>query len=320
MNPQKQTEPGCDNSSQKYLIVLTTRRKKIVGIHTPVSNNISIGRSSASHIRVEDPYFPRFAGEVILKPTPLLRTAGSGSDGNRVQQMAAGKPIRLPPYYLHLLEEGDIKRNHVWRNQKKRQFKKYPTQWICPAVILTTIILLRGFFPPEISHSEGKPEALTVPFEIERFLMEAPRPKEVPLDGAPDLEIRDARLSTQPGKQKLIPRSKPLKKPVRMNVNEEYFSEESFTGTLELAADYLARGDAMRAGRLISSTQNLLSKKQLEQLKSVLEPLAEKMYRGAYILRSFDSREADRIFRELSNSGLEMLPSVVKAGRMRSRK
>jgi len=315
MNPQKQTEPGGDNSHQKYLVVLTTRRNRIIGIHSPGGNNISIGRSSESHIRVEDPHFPRFAGEVILKPAPLIRTPGSGSDGNRVQQITDGKPIRLSPYRLHLLEEGDIMRNRVWRQQKKRQFRKYPTQWIFSAVIMTAIVLLWRFSPPEISRNEEKPKALTVPFEIERLLVEIPRKEE------PGLEIRDAQLATQPSIQKKIKIAEAKSaKLIRMNLNEEVLSEESFTRTLELAADYLAKGDGIGAGGYISSIQALLSQKQLDQLKSALEPLAEKMYRRAYILRSFDGKESDRIFRELSDSGLDMLPSVVKAGRMRSRK
>jgi hypothetical protein len=314
MNPQKQTEPGCDNSHQKYLVVLTTRRNRIIGIHSPRGNNISIGRSSESHIHVEDPYFPRFAGEVILKPAPLIRTPGSGSDGNRVQQITPGRPIRLSPYQLHLLEEGDIMRNRLWHQQKKRQFRKYPIQWIFSAVIITAIVLLWGFSPPEIPYSQEKPKALTVPFEIEGLLVEIPRKSE------PNFEIRDAQLSTPSGKQKKIKIAEAIsEKPVRKSLNEEVLSEESFTRTLELAADYLAKGDGIGAGGCISSTQTLLSQEQLEQLKSVLEPLAEKMYRRAYILRSFDGKESDRIFRELSDSGLEMLPSVVKAGRMRSR-
>jgi len=312
MSTRHKTSIGCDKRNQKYLVLLTARGSKMVGIHNPTGNRVSIGRSSRNHIRVNDPHFPRLAGEVILRPAPLIRMPDTGSGDNRVQRITPGKPIRLPPYHLHLLEEGDIIRNSQWWKQKDRSGKKY-TGWKVLLPITISVVGLCFLSPAVDLDNEKSPSEISASFNISRFIEEDLRRGEMVL------KTRTKEQEKRPIIKKTAPLAEPPKT-ITARVDDEVLSEEIFTKNLDSASLHIAKGDWYSAGRCIHSIQAFLTKKQRERLIGALEPVAEKMYRKAYILRSFDSRESDRIFYNLSRSELEILPSVVKAGRMRSRK
>lgn len=305
MEPLEKTNPDLENSDKNYLVVLAARGGRIFGMHAPKDNRVLIGRSSKSHIRLMDPYFPRLAGEVILRPAPLIRIPEKGASSNRVIRLNSHKSLRLPPYNLFLIEEGGAIRNRKWLQQRKNLYKKFPVWKVIPATVYVVLILW-GAFPTGEPDNGIMSKDVSAPFDISRFIEEVRGDEEL------NVKVMKKKPHITTGKQKsaLLTTSP---KTTRLKVDGGTLSEEVFAKNLESAVHYLVEGDGKRAGRCVLTILNLLSEKQRKQLVAVLEPEAEKIYRRAYILQPFDSRESEKIFRQLSESELEILPSVVKA-------
>ncbi len=92
--------------------------------------------------------------------------------------------------------------------------------------------------------------------------------------------------------------------------------DESFEKAVRLAEAKISNGDLSGASRLITPYLPLLTAKQKKRIVNVLDPHAENIFRKAYILKAFDREASDRMMSLLSNSGLDFLPSIQKAGKL----
>lgn len=286
-----------------HFLMLLTRAGRVISLHRPDGNSIPVGRSSSNTIRVNDPHFPRLAGEVILRPTPLFRTKARGQGKSRLELITPGRPIPLPPYKLFLLEDGEVFRN------RKRIFPKniHALGYLKQAPLLVIVIMLFAVFAVRLhKHAETvgpQRMAVTVPFNIDhRKWFTADKPG----------NVDKAVAHIDVGKAKR-PRSIPVKTEHRLRRTTGHVEETTFSSILKQAAKQLSKYDAAGAGRLITPLLPLLSPGQRDTAIMVLNPYAEEIFKKAYILRPFWREKSDGMMRELAQSGLGILPGVRKA-------
>lgn len=290
-----------------HFLILLTRAGRMVAVHRPEENSIPLGRSSSSKIRVNDPHFPRFAGEVILRPTPLFRTPARGKGKSRLQLMRPGRPIPLPPYKLFLLEEGE-----VFRNRNRTSLKNLKTTGhlkpiqLLAAIVIVCVVSAAGLYQRAGAQHHDR-MAVTVPFNIghrEEFTVDKPMDK--PKDENKAVEHVEGKAADRP-------RSTPVKAKHGHRRKPGYVEEATFSRILKQAKKRLSKYDAAGAGKLITPLLPLLSPGQRDKAILALNPYAEEIFRKAYILRPFRRKESDGMMRELALSGLEILPGVRKA-------
>jgi len=286
-----------------HFLILLTRAGWVVSVHRPEENSISLGRSSSSKIRVNDPHFPRFAGEVILRPTPLFRTPARGQGKSRLKLMRPGRPIPLPPYKLFLLEEGEVfrNRNRTFLKNLKIMGHLKPIH-ILAAVVMVFTVSAAGFYQRTGIEDHDR-MTITVPFNIghrEEFTADKPR------DENKAVEHVEGNAANRP-------RSTPVKAKYSHRSHPGYVEEATFSRILKQAKKRLSKYDAAGAGKLITPLLPLLSPGQRDTAVMALNPYAEEIFQKAYILRPFRRKESDGMMRELALSGLEILPGVRKA-------
>ena len=88
-------------------LIVVSRRGKLIALHSPSSNVTRLGRSSRCDIRIDDPYFPRFAGEVILEPVPLFRISNRDQDGPSVKVVGNQRSVEILSYRIRVLLQGE---------------------------------------------------------------------------------------------------------------------------------------------------------------------------------------------------------------------
>lgn len=288
-------------------LILLARAGKAISIHRPEGNTIRLGRSSASQIRVNDPHFPRFAGEVILRPTPLFRTPARGQEKSRLQLITPGHPITLSPYKLLILEEGQ-----VFRNRKKTFLKKLKiTRHLKPISFVTAAMMVFALTAVGLHQRGGAKNhdqaAVTVPFDIvhrKQFTADKSRDEgkaAAPVHRKSATRPKNAPVKTEPR------RHSPSRRP------PGHIEEAGFARILKQAEKRLSKYDAPGAGKLITPLLSLLSTGQRNAAIQALNPYAEEIFQKAYILKPFRREESDRMMRELALCGLGLLPGVRKA-------
>ena len=322
--------PSLDRSIEEerqhhnYIIALMKKGCK-TSIHRPAKAKITVGRSSKCDFQVEDPYFPRKAAEIILNPTPLLRLQDSSGENSQIQHIKAGVKVKFQGYNLVLMDEGDVIKNQP-RISRADNTKKLSISLLWVSIFALTILGAKFYFLEGSSRaSSGIISDTTVPVKLQPPTKPAVKNiVKASLDNPVETELsvlrkKGARTSVnttqmdKPGFKKSplgTRRASATPGSARSVINQ------SFEKSLLLAEAKISNGDLSGASRLITPYLPLLTAKQKKRIVNVLDPHAENIFRKAYILKAFDREASDRMMSLLSNSGLDFLPSIQKAGKL----
>lgn len=310
----------------QYLIVVR-RKNKIVKVFRPQEKHLTIGRSSKCSITLSDPRFSRTAGEIIIGPVPILRRNGNRLKNSDFISIQGGKRYRLQQYTISLLEPDKVIFNPNITNNGKRMLIFWSSLFL--------IIFVTG--RSSISHFQNVSEQIVVmkrPNHLTSVINENGQHKKVIISknnsihesikeqaseqsltlnyshslvhektyDKPTLGISGNRAAAE-----LVPQNRMLKK---SNLNKY---REEFDNAIKRAASFIEHEDLEMGGRVLNPLIPHADKQQLQTIIDTIDPLIQHLFKEAYMLKPYEPEKSKKILLDIVNSGLEILPSYVKA-------
>lgn len=312
---------SCGNKSSQFLVIMKKGRRAYF-THRPTDSKVLIGRSSGSNFKIDDPYFPRRAAELITDPLPLLRFAAKAGEKGLVLQIRTGEAVKFFGYRLYLLDRGDPIRNHPIGDLQRKHGLSRKTLLFLPAAAVILFGLIAIASPNKSSNQSLANSEVTVKlgslfakYSIDEIVL--PKQRKVP-----EPAWRSTPKSRITHSQNRFPSSQGGTRPAKLpsvrrisfrSANSAIDLTTSLTRTLYTAEKRFQEGDLEGSSQLIKPFLPLLTARQKKQIIDRLDPYAEKIYRRAYILKPYDRQGSAKMMELLARSGLDLLPSVRKA-------
>jgi hypothetical protein len=292
------------------LIILDYGR--IDSIHHLETNSTSVGRSRSNDIVIDNPRFPRRAGDLILLPEPLFRTVEKGRASTRITRLKprCEIPVRNG-FKLLYLRPGESFR------PKKRRVHLANSKFL-PAVVVFALILVFGIFSliDDVNTASRIPAEYGIDFDISQHLIrESKQDQSLALQTGLRSETKAA--PTKSYSQITIQSSVKVSKAIFLVRNESKtrgsISETVYQRSLSAARLNLKAGDFKGTAQIVIPILEYLSKEQRKELVRELDVLLEPVYRSSYVIYAFDRERAGRNLEPLLESDLGFLPTHRKA-------
>lgn len=321
---------GENNQATIEYLVAVRQNRQLVKVFRPQEKNITFGRSSHCSITLPDPRFSRKAGEIVLGPVPILRRYRNGEENGEIIPIHPGKPYRIRPYTLTLMEAGDVifNRNKKTNRSKNRRLKSILV--VIAALGAGTIIFLHQGMTGNAAVTEPESASHAVVTEQNRDEnIVKPEIKEID----EHTETGRPASSEQPTEKQVavfentidIPAPTPRRKAAVAPVNRRQAEKKS--GKVAMHADELDRaiktaamlieqGDLKTAGRTLLPLMPHLDNGQLIKMIDILDPPVLGLFQRAYMLKPYEPERSKEILSSIVESGLKILPSYGKARKM----
>lgn len=315
------------NSPAPSLHLIAIHQKgRLVKIFRPRGKNITVGRSSRCTLALSDPRFPRKAAEIVLGPVTILRISGCRKDKGRFIPFPTGKPLRLGPYTLTLIEPGDVVLNRYFIRKSDKK------TWLKRACLITSAGTIGFLF--FVNHM-GLLE-LT-------FIGKIPSTEKIgrqeKVENVPETDGRDEvvkgedqrkvlSLPITEKKEDLPPKISTLIPPPSQKVKLRILKTSSFKvkpfeatkmksseleGIIKNAAKLIKQGDLKTPGRMLAPLLPHIDNEQRALIVELLDPAILDLYRKAYMLRLYEPESSREILVGITESELNILPSYWKA-------
>ena len=319
------SQPANSPAQSGHLIVIH-QKGRLVKILRPRGKNITVGRSSRCTLALSDPRFPREAAEIVLGPVTILKRYGCRKDKGRFIPFPTGKPLRIEPYTLTLIEPGDVVFNRFFIRKSDRR------AWLKRIRLIISVgtigILLLGnhmglidlTFIWKILSTEkagGQKKAEIVPEADGR---------EEAVRGEDQRRVLSLPKAEKEGDivHKIAPRSNPPSQKVKLKMlksssfkvkpsGASKMKSSELEGIIENAAKFIEQGDLKTAGRILALLLPHTDSKQRALLVKVLDPAIQELFRKAYMLKFYEPESSREILVDITESELNILPSYWKA-------
>lgn len=339
VKPMVNFEGGTENVElSKYPVNSTTpsghliaihRRGRLVKIFRPHGKNISIGRSSRCDLTLPDPRFPREAGEIVLGPVPIFRNLQDRNKMGQLIPLLPGKSFRIGPYNLTLLEPGDILFNKllISKTAKNTRLKQ-----VCLTIGTGTfgMFFLLGNMGITLFREPPSPAEGGAQRQVEDT-DDANKPKDALMA---EVGSKVSSSAENDVREYIAPRKAPpshvsLKKipQVVQNPNSLKLKLPSLTkiqpdelkGIIKRVAEFIDKEDLKTAGRILAPFLPHIDNEQRNLIVSELDPAVQKVFRKAYMLKSYQPEKSRAILMSIADSGLYYFPGYLKARKMLER-
>jgi len=323
--------PARHNSSHfnEYLVVVRMNRQ-FVKVFRPQEKNLTFGRSSRCTITLPDPRFSRTAGELILGPVPILKWTGDRKKSVSLVSIEPGKPYRIRPYTLTVMEPGDFIFNRYKTNHRSLfPLLKYLI-FILAILTIVSVIFLRSHTTDEAAVKTTARSILTGPDKqkVKKIMHESGN-----INKDRDMETRIL-LSSDPSHEELmaVPKSVSFDSAPASNgkggvvTKTQQRPEKNKMGAtmpdgelqqmIKTALLLIERGDLVMAGRTLSPLLPHMDNDQRALIVDKIDPPIEALFLKAYMIKFYEPDEARRILLSIIDGELELLPSYQKAKRL----
>jgi hypothetical protein len=295
----------------EYLVAVRQSRQ-LVKVFRPMEKNITFGRSSRCSITLPDPRFSRKAGEIVLGPVPILRRYQDGEENSEMIPIVPGKPYRLRPYTLTLIESGDVifNRNKKQMGSKTRAIRSMFL--ILLALGTGSIFFLHQGMTDMVS--KGQQEIAAVSFAdkpVQKETLKSAASKPV----TEKQEVISNKPSANPApvpsaKKRAVPAARQKVENSRMRAA---IREEELDKVIKSAALLIEQGNLKMAGRTLSPLLPHVDVEHRAVIIEVLDPPNQTLFQKAYMLKPYEPEKSKEILLNIVESGLKILPSYGKA-------
>lgn len=293
--------------------VVITDDKGVICTDYLKGNITSVGRSRNNSINIDDPRFPRHAGDLILFPDPLFRFADKG--GSTVIRLADQRSVAIRKHFhLHYLGPGDSFR---FRKPLSLSRFRWPAATFMAITAIFAVILLSGSGQVKDVEDTKRPHTATAGAGQSQTADHdiAGVKVDVGAEGTgeqrqPATDQAEYPKATPLQQVRAVP---PVKRDAPKAEKSDGLPDQLFLTSLKAAREMMAQGEMSSAAGVIGPFLPLLNDSQRRQLVETLDPIVGSHFRKAYMLFPFDRGRASRQLDAIIGSGMEFLPSYRKA-------